>query len=195
MTIFPKIFAELTVWVFVFTNTVTNIVWELAFVDLSIFPSKLTPSVLYIIIIISFKYISIIWSPCSFSLSFSSSKLSLINTSIFPFIYTWAMKFTIKKLPFIDVKVNKLLHSESVFKSFFHITFIIKTISIKYYCFSRLLSLIELADILVIFLINQFSFSMWFTIHPFSIIRHKLWRVINNFDTTLTTSISIPKLS
>lgn len=86
MTFLPHIFSNLTVGVLIVTDSITHIILKFPFIDLSVLPSKLPPSLLYIIKINALKLVSIKRLPKTFSLSLAIHELSLINTTIFPLI-------------------------------------------------------------------------------------------------------------
>jgi hypothetical protein len=59
MPILPNIFANFAFWVLEVPYPVANIIFKLAFVDLSIFPDEFSPPILEIIQILSFKLVFI----------------------------------------------------------------------------------------------------------------------------------------
>jgi len=105
LSVYPHEFPYLAIWMSVSTLTVTDVISKLPFIDLSVCPCKFAPTIFDIFEILTFKYISIIAFPKSFSLSLAFHKLTLVNTSIFPFVSTNSTELSILKLASVYIAI------------------------------------------------------------------------------------------
>lgn len=63
LSIYPHEFPYLAIWMSVSTLTVAYVISKLAFIDLSIWPSKFAPTMFDVLEILALKYISIMTFP------------------------------------------------------------------------------------------------------------------------------------
>lgn len=153
--------------------SVPKIVLELTLINLPVRPSKLTPTILNIVKILTLKLISLCSLPFSIALPFPFHKLSNINTPIYPFISTQSVKLSIFKLTNIGISIYQPLHTFTMFQSFSDFSLIIETLLSFYDRRSCLLSSHEISNILSIFLINMLAVSIRLSTSPLSIITHE----------------------
>jgi hypothetical protein len=75
--------------------TMSKIVPKLSFINLSIFPSKLAPTMLQIIMILSFKLVSITRFPYTFTFSFALYKNAFKNAPVIPSICACSVELSL----------------------------------------------------------------------------------------------------
>lgn len=121
----PEKFAHLTAWMSVGALAISQIIFELAFVYLSVCPYELTPTVFYIIGVLAVKLITVVTFPVAFALTYASVELAFINATVFPCVCTSTFKFTIDEVSLICVSVYQFFKSIAMFESIFHLTFVI----------------------------------------------------------------------
>jgi hypothetical protein len=176
-----------------------DIILELPFIDLSVGPGELAPSILDIIEILSLKLISISGDKLTHTLSFSFHELSLVSVTVFPFVDTFSLKFAIFEAAHVTVPIDQLFDSVSVFDVFYNLAFIKQPLFRQNYSISSLLSSYKVTDIFVIFFVDMLSITVGFTLRPLSFIGHELFRAFGargkNFDRSFSMLDSVFELS
>lgn len=168
--IFPHEFSNLTIWVPVYSWSISKIVDKLPLITLTICPSIRSIPTFDIILILSLVLVIIIRSPFTFTVPLTFHKLALVNAPIVPWVTTKPLKFSINKLPLVFISVYQFLITISTLYSIHYISFKVKTIISKNYCFTCFFSILEITNISIILLINIFSISVRFSFFPLSVI-------------------------
>jgi hypothetical protein len=114
---------------FVGAGTMSDIISELAFIYFTVGPGKLSPSMLDVIYIVSIELISVKRLPFSSTLTFSPFKLSLIYTTVLPFIDSVSFKLSINKLTYISISIDQFLDPVAMFQAVLHLSLIVQPIS------------------------------------------------------------------
>jgi len=115
LSVNPHEFAHFAVRVSIVPLSMAQIISELPLVDFPIRPGKFAPAIFEIFIILSLKLISIRSFPLSFSLPLAVSKVTFINTSVFPIVSAKATKLAILELSGVSISVRQLLATLPMF--------------------------------------------------------------------------------
>jgi hypothetical protein len=134
--ILPEEFAHFATWMFVSALTMSNVISELTIIDLAVCPFEFTAAMLQIVVILSDKLVAVEGCPHSSALSFSFDETSFIDASIFPFVKTKTMKFSLEKLTRVCVSIDEFFISLSLFQSLVNFTNIIKSVFGDHFTFT-----------------------------------------------------------
>jgi hypothetical protein len=171
---------------------IPNIIFKLAFINLSIIPSEFTPSMLQVIFIFTFKRISVERTPKSLSLSLSHYKWTFKYAPVLPFVSTDTMVLPFRKRSNINISINLLFDPLSMFKTLSNFSFVGLSIFCYHNSLASLFSLLKIADILVSLIVNMFSKAMRLAVHPFTVIPHETTTLVTNYlDYSSSTPVPI----
>ena len=105
-----------------FSLSFSCIIFKLSLVNIAISPLELSDSIFLVFLKHSLVNISLGIYPCSFALSQSLDKIAFILRSVFPVVFSIAMRMTVVIVSFVSISIVKVLQSFTVFDKFSDIT-------------------------------------------------------------------------
>lgn len=105
LTLFPHKTTHFSAWMAIDALTMSDVVFELALVDLSVCPYEFSPSVFQIIVVLAFENVAIAAFPGAFALSFAFEELADISASIFPLVVALTMEMTVLELSCVGIAI------------------------------------------------------------------------------------------